>query len=121
MAIRCVEQNQKFAQLVGVNVSRIYSLTFGLGALLATVAGIFFGAKTFIVPTMGGEPLLKAFIVVILGGLGSLIGTVFGAYLVGFVEAFSISFIGLYGTPAVLFFLMIVVLMIKPSGLMGKD
>jgi branched-chain amino acid transport system permease protein len=70
---------------------------------------------------MGAEPLLKAFIVVILGGLGSLIGTVVGAYLVGFVEAVSMSVIGLYGTPAVLFLLMIVVLMVKPNGLLGKD
>jgi len=121
LAIRSVEQNQKFAQLVGINMSRIYSLTFGLGAFMATVAGIFFGAKSFIVPSMGAEPLLKAFIVVILGGLGSLIGTVVGAYLVGFVEAVSMSVIGLYGTPAVLFLLMIVVLMVKPNGLLGKD
>lgn len=121
LAIRSVEQNPKFAQLVGVNASMVYLVTFGLGTCLATAAGIFFGAKSFIVPGMGAEPLLKAFVVVILGGLGSLGGTVLGAYLVGFVEAFSVFYIGLYGTPAILFLVMIVVLIIKPTGLMGED
>lgn len=121
MAIRGVEQNPRFARLVGINVSLVYAVTFGLGIGMAAMAGVFLGSKTFITPTMGGEPMLKAFIVVILGGLGSLGGTVAGAYLVGFVEAASIYFLGLYWTPALLFLMMILMLVFRPTGLFGEN
>jgi branched-chain amino acid transport system permease protein len=121
IAIRGVEQNQRFAQLVGINVKFTYAITFGLGASMAATAGMFLGAKAFIVPTMGNEPMLKAFIVVILGGLGSLGGTIAGAYLVGFVEAISIYFLGLYWTPAILFLMMITVIVLRPTGLFGEN
>jgi branched-chain amino acid transport system permease protein len=121
IAIRAVEQNQRFAQLVGINVQWTYAITFGLGTCMAAFAGSFLGSKAFIVPTMGGEPMLKAFIVVILGGLGSLGGTIAGAYLVGFVEAASIYFFGLYWTPAILFLMMIIVLVFRPTGLFGEN
>lgn len=121
LAIRAVEQNRGSALLVGVNVPLVYTLTFGISATLAAVAGMLLGSTRFITPAMGNVPLLKAFIVVILGGLGSLGGTMAGAYIIGFLEAVSISTVGLYWTPAVLFGVMILVMVIRPTGLMGEE
>ncbi|MFH1907010.1 MAG: branched-chain amino acid ABC transporter permease [Chloroflexota bacterium] len=121
LAIRGVEQNRDSAQLAGVNVSMVYTITFGLSAGLAALAGIMLGTTRFITPTMGSTPLLKAFIVVILGGLGSMGGTMVSAYIVSLVESISMSFLGLYWTPAVLFGIMILVLVFMPNGLFGKE
>lgn len=121
LAIRAVEQNQDAALLLGVNVPAIYRTTFALSAGLAACAGVMLGAMRFITPAMGGAPLLKAFIVVILGGLGSMGGTIAGAYVVGFLEALSSFFLGLYWTPAVLFTVMILVMVFKPTGLFGGE
>lgn len=121
MAIRAVEQNRDAAFLAGVNPKFVYALTFGISSSLAAVCGIMLGSLRFLTPTLGASPLLKAFIVVILGGLGSLGGTIASAYFVGLLEAVSTSLVGLYWTPVVLFTLMIVVLIFKPSGLFGRD
>lgn len=121
MAIRAVEQNSDAAYLAGVNPRLVYAITFGISSSLAAVCGIMLGSLRFITPTMGAAPLLKAFIVVILGGLSSLGGTIASAYFLGLLEAVSTSFVGLYWTPVVLFTLMIVVLIFKPSGLFGRD
>ena len=119
-AIRAVGQNQEAAQLLGMNVSALYMTAFGLSALLAAVAGVLLGSIRFLSPGMGAEPLTKALVVAIFGGLGSILGTVVGAYVIGLVEAVSNYAIGLYWAPAVLFGLMIVTLMIRPSGLFGR-
>lgn len=119
-AIRAVGQNQDAAQLLGMNVSVLYMSAFGLSAALASVAGVLLGSIRFLSPGMGGEPLTKALIVVIFGGLGSMIGTVSGAYVIGLLEAFSSYFFGLYWTPAILFMVMIATLMVRPSGLFKR-
>lgn len=118
--IRAVGQNPAAARLIGVNVSVMFMVTFALSAALAAFTGIMLGSIRFVTPTMGAEPLVKALIVVIFGGLGSLAGTVVSAYFIGILEAFLIFGIGLYWTPAVLFIVMISVLVWRPSGLMGK-
>lgn len=120
MAIRAVEQNRDVAFLVGIDIRRIYVIVFGISAALAVVAGILYGGEFFVTPTMGNDPLLKAFIVVVLGGLGSLPGTVVAAYLVALIEAMSSYYIGLYWTPPVLFAILIGVMLMRPSGLMGR-
>ncbi len=119
-AIRAVAQNKEFAELSGIRVARMYSITFAISAALAGLAGIMLGAIRFITPGLGGEPLLKAMIVVILGGLGSMPGTVLGAYLVGFGEAASTYYLGAYWTQAVLFAVFIAFLVLRPNGLLGK-
>lgn len=121
MAIRAVEQNRDGALLTGIQPTVIFMFTFGIAAALAGIAGIMLGSTRFIVPTLGATPLLKAFIVVILGGLGSLGGTIAAAYLVGAIEAISIAVFGLYWSPVVLFGIMILVLIIKPTGLFGVE
>lgn len=120
-AIRAVAQNRDSALLVGINVPAMYATAFALSAALAGASGVLLGAIRFITPTMGTEPLLKAFIVVILGGLGSLSGTILAAYLVGFLEAFSTFLFGAYWTQAVLFGLFILILVVRPNGLMGRS
>ena len=120
MAIRGVEQNLDFSRLVGVNVSSIYRITFGLGAAMAAVAGVLLGVKNFMSPDMGGDTLLKAFVVVVLGGLGNIPGTIGAAYIVGLLEAASMHFVGMYWSGAVLFVVMILVLLVRPTGIFGE-
>lgn len=119
-AIRAVGQNQEAAQLLGMNVSALYMTAFGLSAVLAAIAGVLLGSIRFLSPGMGGEPLTKALIVAIFGGLGSILGTVVGAYVIGLLEACSDYVVGLYWAPAVLFAVMILTLMVRPSGLFGR-
>jgi branched-chain amino acid transport system permease protein len=118
-AMRAVSQNREAAELMGLDVPRLYALAFGLSAAMAGLAGIFVGGLRFMTPTMGADPLMKALIVVILGGIARFTSPIYAALLVGLVESFSNYFVGLYWTPAVLFTLMIVVLFFKPSGLFG--
>ncbi len=121
LAIRAVEQNQDSALLVGINVGWVYPLTFAVSAVLASLAGVLLGGLFFITPTMGSDPLLRAFIVVVFGGLGSLNGTVIGAYVIGLIEAIAVFFVGLYWAPVVLFVVLIGVLVLRPTGLMGLE
>jgi len=119
LAIRAVEQNHDSALLAGVNVGRIYPLIFAVSAVLAALAGIMLGGLFFITPVMGSDPLLRAFIVVVFGGLGSLPGTVVGAYAIGIIEAIAVFVVGLYWAPVVLFMVLILVMILRPTGLMG--
>jgi branched-chain amino acid transport system permease protein len=120
LAIRAVAQNHDAALLFGIPVERVYILTFAMSAVLAAVAGILLGGLFNISPDMGTDPLLRAFVVVVFGGLGSLTGTTLGAYVIGMIEAFSSYYIGIYWTPAVLFVVLIAVLVVRPTGLMGR-
>ena len=120
LAIRAVAQNQDAAKLFGISVERTYIVTFATSAVLAGVAGILLGGLFSISPVMGTDPLLRAFVVVVFGGLGSLVGTILGAYAVGLIEALSSYYIGIYWTPVVLFAVLIAVLVIRPTGLMGR-
>jgi branched-chain amino acid transport system permease protein len=119
-AIRAVEQNRDTASLVGIHIGRVYVIVFSISAALAAIAGVLYGGEFFITPTMGDDPLLKAFIVVVLGGLGSLPGTAVAAYVVALIEAVSSYYIGLYWTPPILFAMLIAVMLVRPSGLMGR-
>lgn len=119
-AIRAVGQNPEAATLMGLNVRALYALAFSLSAGLAGLAGVLLGSIRFISPELGVEPLTKALIVAIFGGLGSIGGTIGGAYVIGLFEAICTYAIGLYATPAVLFAAMIGVLMVRPTGLFGK-
>ena len=118
--IRAVGQNPNAAKLIGIDVSRLFIITFALSAALAGLTGILLGSVRMVTPTFGAEPLVKALIIVIFGGLGSLGGTIVAAYLLGLLEAFLIFFIGIYWAPSMIFILLIVILLIRPQGLLGK-
>lgn len=119
-SLRAVGLNQDAAALIGINVPRAFSLAFGLSAGLAGLTGALLGSIRFITPSLGSEPLLKAMIVVIFGGLGSLGASAGAAFVIGMVEAFLVFSLGLYWTPSVLFVLLIVVLVFRPNGLFGR-
>lgn len=119
-SLRAVGQNRDAAALLGINVSAAFALAFGLSAALAGLTGVLLGGIRFITPSLGAEPLLKAMIVVIFGGLGSLGATAGAAFVIGIVEAFLILTLGLYWSPSVLFLLLIIVLVFRPNGLFGK-
>ncbi len=120
-SLRAVGQNQKSAALIGIDVPVAFALAFGISAALAGLTGALLGSIRFITPVMGADPLVKAMIVVIFGGLGSLGATAGAAYVIGFVEALLILWLGLYWTPFVLFLLMIVVLVFRPNGIFGSS
>lgn len=119
-SLRAVGQNQDAAAMIGINVSTTFALTFALGAALAALSGILLGGIRFVTPNLGVEPLVKAMIVVIFGGLGSLGATVGAAFVIGMAEALLVLTIGLYWTPFVLFAGLILVLVFRPNGLFGK-
>lgn len=120
LAIRAIAQNREAARLLGIRIELVYVLTFGVSAVLAGIAGVMLGGLFNISPSMGTDPLLRAFLVVVLGGLGSLPGTILAAYLIGLIEAASSYYIGIYWTPVVLFSVLIVILLVRPNGLMGR-
>lgn len=118
--IRAVGQNPSAAKLIGIDVSALFIVTFALSAGLAALTGILLGSVRLVTPTFGAEPLVKALIIVIFGGLGSLGGTIAAAYLIGLLEAALIFFIGIYWAPSMIFVLLIAILLIRPQGLLGK-
>jgi len=118
-SLRAVGQNQDSAALLGIDVPIAFALAFGISAALAGLTGALLGSIRFVTPVTGSEPLTKAMIVVIFGGLGNLGATAGAAYLIGFIEALLILWIGLYWTPFMLFLLMILVLLFRPNGVFG--
>jgi branched-chain amino acid transport system permease protein len=119
-AIRAVAQNPDSSTLVGINVERVYVLTFGLGTALAGLAGVLASTLFAFNPSFGSGELLKSFVIIVLGGLGSVIGIALGACVLAFAEVFSIYVVPSYLTSAVGFVLLVVVLVLRPGGLFGQ-
>lgn len=120
LAIRAVAQDLDAARSMAVPVSRLYPLTMGLASSLAGIGGVFLGAKFYASPTAGDLPLLEALIVVILGGLGSLRGTLYAAFLIGLLQAAAEVEIGTTWTLPVLYAVILAVLVVRPYGLLGS-
>jgi branched-subunit amino acid ABC-type transport system permease component len=120
LAIRAVAQDLDAARLAGVPVGKLYPLTMGLASALAGVGGVFLGGLFFASPTAGDLPLLQALIVVIFGGLGSLSGTLYAAYAIGFIQSVAIVTIGTTWTLPVLYGVILLVLIFRPYGLKGN-
>lgn len=121
-AMRAVSFHQQAASLMGVNVNRIISFTFGLGSALAAVAGILYAMKApGIEPLMGIQPGLRAFIAAVVGGIGNLPGAVLGGLVLGFLETFlgGIPWLSSY-RDGIAFAILILILLFKPAGLLGK-
>ena len=118
-AIRAVAQNADSCTLVGVDVQRVYALTFGLGTALAGVAGLLSATLFSFNPAFGASELLKSFVVVVLGGLGSIAGTGVAALVLATVEVFAILVLPSYLTSAVGFVMLVAVLVLRPGGLFG--
>ncbi len=119
-AIRAVAQNPDSCTLVGIDVERVYTLTFGLGTALAGLAGLLASTLFAFNPSFGAGELLKSFVIIVLGGLGSIVGIALGAVVLAFAEVFSIYVVPSYLTAAVGFVLLVVVLVVRPGGLFGQ-
>ncbi len=119
-AIRAVAQNADSCTLVGVDVERIYSLTFGIGTALAGLAGLLSATIFAFNPAFGSGELLKSFVVVVLGGLGSVLGLGLAALILAGVEVFAILVLPSYLTAAVGFVMLVLVLVLRPGGLFGQ-
>lgn len=123
LAMRAISKDIETTRLMGVSVNSIISLTFGLGSAMAAAGGIMWALRyPQIQPLMGLIPGLKAFIAAVLGGIGSIQGAVVGGLLLGFIEIMIVAFFpALSGyKDAFAFILLIVILLIKPTGLMGE-
>ena len=121
MAMRALAFNPEAAALMGVNNDVVISFTFGLGSALAAAAGILFAINyPAIDPLMGILPGLKAFVAAVLGGIGNLPGAVLGGFIIGITETFVSGYISSTYRDAIAFGVLILILLIKPSGLLGK-
>jgi branched-chain amino acid transport system permease protein len=120
-AIRATAQDRDAAQLMGVNVRHMGVLAFGLGSALAGAAGALVAPTYYIYPQVGSIFTLKAFVVVVLGGMGSIIGATLGGVLIGVAESVSGTYIGSGWKDLCVYVIFLLVLLLKPSGLLGKS
>ena len=121
-AMRAVSYDMKAALLMGIDVNRVISFTFAIGAALAAAAGVLYASSyPQIDPLMGFMPGLKAFVAAVLGGIGSIPGAMIGGVLLGIAETLTKGFISSNLADAVSFGILILILLIRPTGLLGKN
>ncbi len=120
-AMRAVADNMELAKVVGIDTQWIIGWTWGLGCALAAAAGIFLGLEVQLRPTMGWEILLSIFAAVILGGIGKPYGAMAGGLIIGISQAMSTAVLPPAYKPAVSFTILVLVLLIKPSGIFGRE
>lgn len=121
-AMRAVSTDADAARLMGINVDNVISFTFALGSSLAGAAGVLVGLYyNSIEPMMGYAPGLKAFIAAVLGGIGIIPGAMFGGFTIGIIETLVSGYGGSMIKDAVVYLILIIILIFKPSGLLGKN
>jgi branched-chain amino acid transport system permease protein len=120
-AMRALSQNLEAARLMGININRIVSFTFILGSSLAAAAAVLYASiYPSINPLMGVFPGLKAFIAAVVGGIGNLVGAALGGLIIGITETFVTGYISPTYRDAIAFGILILILLFKPAGLLGK-
>jgi len=119
--MRAVSMDKSTSRLMGIDVDRIITITFGIGSALAGAGGVLFGfAYPQIQPLMGIMPGLKAFVAAVLGGIGIIPGAMLGAVIMGVVETFTSAYISSTLRDAVAFGVLIIVLLVRPTGILGR-
>ena len=120
-AMLAVSEDRQAAQLMGINVNRTISLTFAIGSALAAIAGMLLcSAYPSLTPTTGAMPGIKAFTAAVFGGIGSIPGAMIGGILLGVIEILSKAYISSQLADAIVFGVLIIVLLVKPTGILGK-
>ena len=120
-AMRACSEDKGAAQLMGININRTISMTFAIGSALAAVAGVLLCSfNSQLMPTTGSMPGIKAFTAAVFGGIGSIPGAFLGGLLLGIIEAMAKAYISMQLANSIVFAVLIVVLLVKPSGLLGK-
>lgn len=120
-AMRAVSYDMTAASLMGISVDKTIAFTFALGAVLAGAGGVLYAtAYPQIEPTMGTMPGLKAFVAAVLGGIGSVPGAVLGGYILGIAETMTKGYLSSQFADAISFSILIIILLVKPTGIMGK-
>lgn len=120
-AMRAVSEDRDAAQLMGINVNRTISMTFAIGSALAAIAGVLLCSTVpTLQPTTGSMPGIRAFTAAVFGGIGSIPGAMLGGILLGVIETFSKAYLSTQFSDAIVFLVLILVLLVKPAGLMGK-
>lgn len=121
-AMRACSEDKGAAQLMGINVNSTISVTFAIGSGLAAIAGVLLcSAYPTLMPTTGSMPGIKAFTAAVFGGIGSIPGALVGGILLGVIEIFAKAYISTQLSDAVVFAVLIIVLLVKPAGLLGKQ
>jgi len=121
-AMKAVSEDRGAAQLMGINVNATISLTFAIGSGLAAVAGVLLcSAYPSLTPYTGAMPGIKAFVAAVFGGIGSIPGAMIGGILLGVIEIFGKAYISSQVADAIVFAVLIIVLLVKPTGLFGKN
>ena len=121
-AMRACSEDKGAAQLMGINVNTTISVTFAIGSALAAIAGVLLcSSYPILVPTTGSMPGIKAFTAAVFGGIGSIPGALVGGILLGVIEIFAKAYISTQLSDAIVFAVLIIVLLIKPTGLLGKQ
>ncbi len=120
-AMRACSEDKGAAQLMGINVNATISMTFAIGSALAAIAGVLLcSSYTTLIPTTGAMPGIKAFTAAVFGGIGSIPGAFIGGLLLGIIENLTKAYISTDLANAIVFAVLIIVLVVKPTGLMGK-
>jgi branched-chain amino acid transport system permease protein len=119
-AIRAAGQNEQAAALIGIDIDHIYSVTFGISAALVAGTGGLVGITLTLTPQMGLAYTLKSFVVVVIGGLGSIIGALIGGLLLGLIEQIGADMFGTGMINAISFSALVLLLLVKPHGLFGE-
>ena len=120
-AMRAVSEDKGAAELMGISVNRTITITFAIGSALAAIASFFYGAAyVYIKPTTGSMPGIKAFTAAVFGGIGSIPGAMLGGILLGLIEQLSKTYISTLWADAIVFGVLVIVLVVKPTGLLGK-
>lgn len=121
-AMRAVSEDRQAAELMGIDVNRTISMVFAIGSALGAVAGILYVCQyQTLQPTLGALPGIKAFVAAVFGGIGSVPGAMLGGILLGVIESISKAYISSELADAIVFSVLVLVLLLKPSGLLGKN